>query len=253
MKYLGKIENKNDMVNKGYVDDSIKMGGITTTSVGKLPEGTDITNWSAVQVLSSILMDDNPNILITSPSIRTYEKGTELTNVDIAVRVVKMVSNITSIKIYKDNTLLTTITDDVAGGGEFTYQYIGTINDDCSIKAVVENEGGLSGEAIINLRFIYSTYTGISQGTPSSSDILASRSQLLPAKGATDYFTCNVERIFIAYPAEFGALTAITDIQNNLSLLSSFVQSTITLNNTNYYLYVLDENTTVINFGIRFE
>lgn len=253
MKYVGQIQNAKDMVNKGYVDDACVLGGVTTVEVGKLPAGTDISNWTAKQVLSTILVDDNPTIQIISPSIQTYEKGTSLTDIDITVRVVKMVSPITEIKIYKDETLLTTITQGVSGGGDFTYSDTGTIDDNCSIRAEVNNEGGLSAETSINLSFIYATYTGVSSGAPSTSDILASSKQVLPTKGCVGYFTANAQRLFIAYPSTFGSLSAITDIANNLSLLSSFTSQTITLNNTSYLLYVLDEDTTVINFGVRFE
>lgn len=253
MEYRGQIQNDNDLVNKKYVDDAVKLSGITTATVGKLPEGTDISDWSAKQVISSILMDDNPVIQIISPTVQTYEKGTSLTNVNITVRATKMVSNLTEIQIYKDNTLLTSITQGVESGGDFTYTYSGTIDDNCNIRAEVYNEGGLSGSSAISLRFIYATYSGTSNGIPTSSEILNSSKALLPAKGLTNYFTCNVERIFIAYPSSFGSLSAITDIANNLSLLDSFTQQTITLNDTSYMLYVLDEDTTVVNFGIRFE
>ena len=253
MKYYGSITHRKDITNKEYVDDRSVLSGTTTVDVGKLPAGTDISDWSAKQVLSSILIDDNPSIQIISPTLQTYEKGETLTNIDITVRVVKMVSPITEIRIYKDETLLTTITQGVSGGGDFTYTYTGTIDDNCSIRAEVYNDGGLDANTTINLKFIYATYTGVSEGIPSTSDILASNKQILPTKGCIGYFTANAERIFIAYPSSFGSLSAITDIANNLSLLDSFTSQTITLNNTSYLLYVLDEDTTLINFGVRFE
>ena len=105
-----------------------------------------------------------------------------------------------------------------------------------------------------NVKFYYPAYFGVvsSDYTPNNS---VSGLTKLTNYGSKSHnattSTAGFNKVVYMYPSSLGALTTIKD-GNNFELLSSFTRSTVTINNVNYYAYVLTSATNTASQTFKF-
>ncbi|TGX82975.1 hypothetical protein E5358_04760 [Palleniella muris] len=67
----------------------------------------------------------------------------------------------------------------------------------------------------------------------------------------TAAFTQTAQKNMYAYPKAFGALTSITDGKNEF--INSYTRSEVTLNGEAYYVYLLNDASSVTNYSLQFK
>ena len=55
--------------------------------------------------------------------------------------------------------------------------------------------------------------------------------------------TCAYNKVVYAYPKEFGELSSIRDVQNNVNYTQSFTRTSLKIDDIDYYCYTLTEPT----------
>lgn len=229
----------------------------TLATVGGLAAGSSIYGKTANEVIEEMLYPyQSPVISFTIfPSTTTYSKGNVVTSLNFTISATRKSKDIQSISIYDGSTLVTSIVDDVAAGGTFTYSYSCSISTSTTLKVIV-NDGTKSVTSSKALNFVNTSYYGtVADGTViDETTIISLQNSTLKTSKTLAYsgISCTDSKIVYAYPQSFGLLTNITD-DNGFSYIDSYENSIITINGENYYVYVMIDPTTLDNFKQKFE
>lgn len=252
--------NDNELVTKKYVDENGGTGTIekfdredeTLVTIGGLNAGSSIDGKTTKEVLEAILFPYQKPILSfsISPSTTIYEVGNTITSISFTINVTKKSNDIASISIYDSNTLLTTITDGVTSGGKFTYTYSCNITSNTTLKVSV-NDTSSTVSATKNIVFTNKSYYGYIGNNASidETSIKALQNNTLKTTKSLTYsgINCTDSKIVYAYPKSFGLLSSILD-NNGFDYISSYANSTVSVDGVDYYVYVMNDSTTVDGF-----
>ena len=140
---------------------------LTVVTVGGLNAGSSVKDKTTKEVLEEILFPyQKPTVSFTiSPSTTTYAVGDTISSIKFTINAGKKSKDIQSIKIYDGSTLLTTITDSVANGGTFTYNYACNITASTTLKVEVADDTS-TVSANKSITFAYKSYYGfVADGT----------------------------------------------------------------------------------------
>lgn len=223
----------------------------TAVAVGGLPANSSVDGMSVKEVLEAILFPyQAPSVSFTiNPATITYEVGSTVSLITFTISAGKKTQEIKSIKIYDGSTLVTTINNAVATGGTFTYSYSCNIKNTTTLKVEV-SDGTKTTSATKEVKFVNRSYYGF---VPDGSTIDEAaikglqNSALSTEKKLTYTATCNNAKIIYAYPQSFGALTSILD-SSGFQYISSYKQSTMTVNGVAYYVYELIDPVSLTDF-----
>lgn len=229
---------------------------ITNVTQGGIPSGTEITTNDTVQsVIKRMLVQYKaPELTISiNPSTTIYDVVTQsITSITIIANVVKVYSDIVSLKFFDGSTELANMTEGIADGGVFSFTYTPDvpITGNTTFK-IVCSDGTTEVPASKSIYFVGKTYYGTvdaSVSFPTESDIKALSSTLKNSKGYT-YNNINMtnKKILYAYPTTFGKLTSIKDA-NNISYTNSYGSSLVEIDGIPYYVYLLKDAASVTGF-----
>ena len=199
---------------------------LTLSPLGGLPAGSSVFGKTVKQVLEDALYPyQTPSVSFSiNPPVYIYENGSGIFNITFIVDIDKKSNIIDNIKIYNDTLLLHTITENVAEGGNFTYEYKCDITSSTVLKVVVDDG---KNEIIVskNITFTGKSYYGYIDEDVDINDQLIKTLQhnkLLPNRNATyDNISINNKKIVYAYPTSYGNLTSILDI-NGFNYIGSY-------------------------------
>lgn len=106
-----------------------------------------------------------------------------------------------------------------------------------------------SASGSVSIRFVALSYSGVvaSDFVVNAANIKALTSTLVGGRGRTIVVSSNNQKVCIAYPKEFGVATSIKD-DNGFDYLASYTASEITIDGEVYYVYLLNNATTITNF-----
>lgn len=208
---------------------------------------TNVTNLSD---LITALQYVKPSVILsTSPSILQYSVGDTINSVMLNFNIVKGTNNLVKAEIYKNGSLLTTITNLING----VNQYVdGTpITSDSEYYIKVSDDKGNVDSNKIDFNFDYKIYYGKITNETINQALINSLSNSLFNGDINTSFNLNDEKIIIA---SYDSLTSIIDSEN-YDMIDSFTKTTLnlTINNvsTPYNIYVstntiLDSNVPII-------
>lgn len=229
---------------------------LTAVTVGGLNSGSSVKDKTPKEVLESILFPyQKPTLsFIISPNTTIYEVGTSVSQINFTINVGKKSNSIQSIKIYDGSTLLTTITDNVANGGTFTYPYSCNLSTNTTLKVEV-SDGTSTVSATKNITFGYRSYYGfIADGVTIDEAVIKSlQNSVLKTSKALNYagINCTDSKVVYAYPKSQGLLKSVLD-GNGFDYIDSYDCMVMTVNNVSYYVYVMIDPATLDGFMQKF-
>lgn len=250
------ITTKNKISGGSDTSEKFDRTDLTTIDVGGLNSGSSVKDKTSKEVLESILFPyQKPTLAFSiSPSTIIYTVGTTVSSINFTINVTKKSNDIQSIKVYDGSILLTTITNNVASGGTFTYSYSCNITSNTTLKVEV-NDGTSTVSATKNITFGYESYYGyIADGIiVDESAVQSLQNSVLKTSKALNYngIACTNSKIVYAYPQNQGLLTSILD-GNGFEYINSYECNTMTINSVSYYVYVMIDSTTLDGFTQKF-
>ena len=229
---------------------------LTVVAVGGLNAGSSVKDKTTKEVLEEILFPyQKPTVSFSiTPNTTTYAVGDTISNIKFTINAGKKSKDIQSIKVYNGSTLLTTITDSVANGGTFTYNYACNITASTTLKVEVADDTS-TVSANKSITFAYKSYYGFVAGgtTVDETAVKGLQKNVLKTSKALTYsgITCTNSKIVYAYPQSQGLLGSILD-GNGFDYLGSYNYSVISVDGVNYYVYVMIDPTTLDDFMQKF-
>ena len=128
----------------------------------------------------------------------------------------------------------------------YIYSITATANEKYDVKV---EKGDKMASASVSVRFVGLSYSGVvpSDFIANDANVKALPSALVGGRGRTIVLSLNNQNVCIAYPKEFGVATSIKD-DNGFDYLASYTASEITIDGEAYYVYLLNNPTTITNF-----
>lgn len=123
------------------------------------------------------------------------------------------------------------------------------VSKDTTVTLYVNNKS-----ESVNIKFTHPSYTGVFNGDIDSitGTIVVSGEKLI--LGSREYegnYTCDFNRLFFAYPKEFGDLTKITD-ENGFDAFDVFDKKELEINKVKYNIYVSNLDAKFDNLKYKF-
>lgn len=127
----------------------------------------------------------------------------------------------------------------------YIYSTTATTNETYNIKV---EKGDKVATGSVSVRFVGLSYSGVvpADFVANDANVKALTSALVGSRSREITFSPANQKICIAYPKEFGVATSIKD-GNGFDYLDSYTMSEITIDNEEYYVYLLNDATSVIN------
>lgn len=158
--------------------------------------------------------------LSASGSGTIREKGTAVTAVTLSATVTKRSDPIAAVRFYKDGSLIHTVASPNPAGGTETYNWTGSFDDNTQFSVQVDDDGSTGGpttaSASQNFNFVYPYYVGASTAAETAANVALMTKRVI-ASTATRTETIaasNGDVFYFAYPASYGGLTSILDVNN---------------------------------------
>lgn len=234
----------------------------TSVEVGALKSGTKLENRECADVLHDILVAKYPpEITFTSSLLTTsyYEIGEEK-DVTLDIAVNKKSYDLKKVEITSTPSLAEFTKNITASPWAHSGQM--SISDSQTVTVKATDVENLSSTKSIKWNFVYpmyASYVSADVTEITEADIISGQ-KLVRAKGATTLaYTSNdtLLRPVFAFDASYGQLKKITDVLNQIELMSDYtiheVQiETLDGNMTDYYVYVANTEAILDNFEIKF-
>ena len=184
---------------------------------------------------------------LTSNLSTLQELNTTITSIKLQINVTKTDKPIQSVKFYDNDTLIQDIINQ-PNGGTYSYTYSCNITNNTTFKAVI-TDGIKTITKTLDIKFVRNSYYGI---ISADNEITESLITSLNKKviGVKEFTYNNIyltnQRLLYAYPSEFGNLTSIID-ENNFEYIDSYTFNTISINGSQYNVYVLETPISITN------
>ena len=240
----------------GGADAKLTENIISNVAVGAAPINTLFTkDMTFTEFAKKILLKEiAPTITFVATNAGLYEIGdTSITGSTLTLTISSLgTMTPTNIEFYLDGTLLNS-EPYVSGQNSYTYAYNTAITTDTTMEARLTYTKADGTSSFVSkqtaFKFVNPSYYGtVSSLTVTEADITALTKTKKTAKAHTwTNISSNDERLCYAYPASYGALTSIKD-QNNFEYIGSYTKTTQTINNVNYFVYILTDPVTLSGF-----
>lgn len=233
-----------------------------TTTVGSLPSGTVFDSTECADVLEQILVAKYPPSISFTSSLAesvTYEIG-DAQEVTLETKATKQSYDIKKVEITSTPSLAEftkTIT-----ASPWTHSGTVTISDSQTVTAKATDVEGLSSTKTIKWNFVYPMYASYCSADITEiteADIISGQKVIKPKQAITLAYTSNdtLLRPIFAFDASYGQLKKITDVLNQIELISDYTMHEVQIetldgNMTDYYVYVANTEAILDNFEIKF-
>ena len=234
----------------------------TSVEVGALKSGTKLENRECADVLHDILVAKYPpEITFTSSLLTTsyYEIGEEK-DVTLDIAVNKKSYDLKKVEITSTPSLAEFTKNITASPWAHSGQMSISDSQTVTVKAIdVEN---LSSTKSIKWNFVYpmyASYVSADVTEITEADIISGQKAIKPKQAITLAYTSNdtLLRPVFAFDASYGQLKKITDVLNQIELMSDYTMHEVQIetldgNMTDYYVYVANTEAILDNFEIKF-
>lgn len=241
----------------GILEESLT----SNVSIGSIKPNQTFPKGTSLEEIVRQMLTEKVAPVVTmaiNPSAVLYDEVSDsISSLTINATVTKKTNSIAKVVFYINDTIVSTVTANVANGGTFPYIYNKTIDDDTTLKVVVIDSEGLSSNVTKTINFVGNSYYGlIDAGTSEPTEALIktlNKNLKNSKKYIYEGITTDWAKICYAYPAELGKLTSIMDKINNFNYTSSFQLTTVKVDNINYYVYTLIDPTGADGVTLTFE
>lgn len=234
----------------------------TTTTAFNLPAGTVLDSVEPADVLEQILVAKlPPSISFTSslPSDATYEIG-EVKDITLDIAVTKQNYDIKKVEISSTPSIAE-FTKTI-NASPWTHSGNMSISDDQTVTVKATDVEGLSATKSITYNFVYPMYASYCSADVvdiTEADIISGQKVVKPKGAITLAYSSNdtLLRPIFAYPQEYGDLKNITDVLNQIELITNYTKYEVQIecldgNMVDYYAYVSNTEAILDNFEIKF-
>ena len=234
----------------------------TTLDVGALKSGTVLDGVDPADVLQDILVAKYPPSISFTSSLAesgTYEIG-DIQEVTLETKATKQSYDIKKLEISSTPSLAEFTK--TATTAPWTHSGTVTISDSQTVTAKATDVEGLSSTKTIKYNFVYplyASYVDASVAEITEADIISGQKVIKPKQAITLAYTSNdtLLRPVFAFDASYGQLKKITDVLNQIELMSDYTMHEVQIetldgNMTDYYVYVANTEAILDNFEIKF-
>lgn len=231
----------------------------TVIAVGGIPAGTTFENMPVKDVLNKLFYPYVAPVVSCSstPNGGVFEKGTSVSVTQITVSITKKSEEITKVEIFDREESLGSKEDGRTGNVVFPLENKSVTEDktftakvtDASEKTVTANSGKFT--------FVHPYYQGVVEDAADINEgLVKGLTKLVQTKSnKTLTFTTNNQKMLIAYPKSYGALTKIVD-PNNFDVTDTWTAKEINIETadstqTPYYVYT-SKLVTVSGYKMQF-
>lgn len=221
-----------------------------TSPIGNIPSGAEYGTGTKLEKLWHDALEKElpPSVSLSmTPSTSLYETGTTIEKITLTATVTEKSNSLSKVEFYKGSTLIDSANVSQSGNVSVIVE---NVTSNTTFKCVVTDDKGLSANATKSVSFAPKQYYGIKEFDESLSDknlmVTVDNITSLPSYLKTDRgcvianFTLNYGNVYYAYPKSLGELTYISD--GMFDYISTFVHSTLKINNVDYYVYCFDLN-----------
>lgn len=207
----------------GVTDIDLTVGSYLTTYDGFSARfGAQFTSTSLKDTLDKIIQITYtpPQISLGGSSNILREKGDTVSSITLTASVTKKSDPIAEVRFYQGATLLGTKTGTMAGGGTETQGYGIPFSDNITFSAKADDNGATGGPTTVTANasytFIYPYYNGAGASGKSAAQVAALSKSIINSTAtlAKTMSAAASDVFYFAYPASYGALTSILDVNN---------------------------------------
>lgn len=234
----------------------------TTTTVGNLSANTNLVSVEPADVLEQMLVAKLPPSISFTSSLAesgTYEIG-EVQDITLDIAVTKQNYDIKKVEITSTPSL-TDFTKNITAS-PWTHSGQMSISDSQTVTVKATDVENLSSTKSIKWNFVYpmyASYVSADVTDITEADIISGQKVIKPKQAITLAYTSNdtLLRPIFAYPAEYGDLKKITDVLNQIELITNYTKYEVQIecldgNMVDYYAYVSNTEAILNNFEIKF-
>lgn len=205
-----------------------------------------------------------PNVSLTSNvSNALRERGDTITAMTLTAAITKTLESISEVRFYYDNSLVDTQTSGggIPNGGSSTYAWSGSFSTTKSFKVEVDDtsvQAKPNKSATLTYSFVYPYYYGVGTAALGAGVSGLTKQIINEDTNATRSFTVNgSQKMYFAYPASYGNLQHIYDI-NNFDEIGSWTKTTSNItgldgNPVSYNIYEKNAFAVAGTYSYRFQ
>jgi len=250
----------NSTIDAGLIGSALASDLTCNVSMGSIKSGDKFLAGTSLETIirKMLTVYQKPGIaIVIVPTTTVYDVVNDtLANIQIKAVTTKNSKDITKVEWKAGSTSINTKTDGVSAGGTFGYTYIPStpINQTTKFTVIASDEDN-SVSADVTVSFVAKSYWGIVAAdvvNPVESDIKGLANSDLKLKKGLTYsdITMVNSKIVYAYPKSFGALTSIVS-KEGYDYMSSYTQTTTTVDGIDYYVYTLTIAATIETAGYK--
>ena len=251
--------NTGDVALEQDVSSGLTIGGIAQGEV--LPTGLTFTDFvrkllSATPSAPSVKFVATISDGLGLDAIR--EKGSPVDIYSISAIVTRGANDIAS--VTWSGAINATVSNPSVGSATYS-QTLMNVSDNTTIKVTVIDASGARCEEEVEIEFvdaikIYTVADGIDVTNVTEADLIENQVVLKPKEENIVPITLVGEKMSIAYPVDYGELTEITDVVNNINMLGMFEKTTINITTPHglepYYVYIALIPSYVTDMDVRY-
>lgn len=164
-----------------------------------------------------------PLISLSASGNSLREKGDAVTSTTLTASITRRSDPIAQVRFYQNpSTLLDTQSSGggIPNGGSSTYAWTGSFSDTTTFRAEVDDDGTSGGPTTVTstttFNFVYPYYVGAGAANLAASSVAALTKRIINSTASRqETITAGAGEVFyFAYPASYGALTSILDVNN---------------------------------------
>lgn len=227
-------------------------------NIGGIKKGETFDNVHLLEIVKRLIYPyTSPKITFSSNQPTLVEKGTQVASLNLSIKVEKIMYDIKSVQLYKNDQLLKTWTNVKPNFNEpvnISYNETNALSENTTYKIQVEDEEETTQHSF-KISFILPVFTGFCKNrVPETTDLQQANKILIKQSSFSAIFNTSGQRMMICYPQEWGELKNIKDV-NQFDITNTFEKQTMshTIASDSYNYYVYTSNlTSVKNFKVFF-
>lgn len=164
-----------------------------------------------------------PTVTLSASGNVLREKGDAVTSSTLTAAITKRSDPIAQVRFYRNpSTLLDTQTSGggIPNGGNSTYNWTGSFSDNTTFRVEVDDTGASGGPSTATstttFSFVYPYYVGAGAPGLSASSVAGLTKRIITSTASrVETISASGGQVFyFAYPASYGALVSILDVNN---------------------------------------
>lgn len=196
-----------------------------------------LVNLVGIKAVLDFIMDMGyapPNVnLSSSVSTVLRERGDAVTAMTLTAAIVKVLDDIYQVRFYEGASLLDTQSSGggIPSGGNNTYNWTGSFDSNTTFSVQVDDVSAQpkpSRTSSITYSFVYPYYVGAGAAGLSASSVAGLTKRIINSTASrSETIAASAGNVFyFAYPASYGALTKITDVNTNFDTITDWTLRT---------------------------